>query len=76
MQGHTGSAVSREAAENLTPLFQPVTDGSSPWRGRRETHKIDCETSVKFPHLGGPCVGILRVLHAEISELSRENYFS
>jgi hypothetical protein len=40
VQGHIGSAVRRQAAENLTPLFQPVTDGSSTWRGRRETHRI------------------------------------
>ena len=41
MQGHIGRVVCRQAAEYLAPLFQPVTDGSSTWRGRKMTHQID-----------------------------------
>ena len=41
MQGHIGTVVCRQAAENLTPLFQPMMDGSSTWRGRKKTHQID-----------------------------------
>ena len=48
MQGHIGSLVRREAAEKLTPMVQPVSDGSSSWRGRRETHQIDSESLIKF----------------------------
>ena len=48
MQGYIGSVVRREDAENLTPLFQPVMEGSSPCRGRRETHKSDRKGLLKF----------------------------
>ena len=48
MQGHIGRVVCRQAAENLTPLFQPVTDGSSTWKGRKKTHKIDRD--IRFSH--------------------------
>jgi len=40
--------VCRQAAENLTPLFQPVTDRSSTWRGRKKTHQIDRD--IRFSH--------------------------
>jgi hypothetical protein len=29
-------------------MFQPVTDGSSTWRGRGETHEIDREHFMKI----------------------------
>jgi len=48
MQGYIGSVVHREAAENLTPLFQPMSEGSGRWRGRRETHQTDGESLLKF----------------------------
>ena len=48
MQGHIGRVVCRQAAENLTPLFQPVTDRSSIWRGRKKTHQIDRD--IRFSH--------------------------
>ena len=48
MQGHIGRVVFRQAAENLTPLFQPVTDGISTWRGRKKTHQIDRD--IRFSH--------------------------
>ena len=48
MLGHIGRVVCRQAAENLTPLFQPVTDRSSTWRGRRKTHQIDRD--IRFSH--------------------------
>jgi len=33
------------------PVFQPVTDGSSIWRGgRREAQQIYCVTSVRFSY--------------------------
>ena len=48
MQGHIGRVVCRQVAENLTPLFQPVTDGSSTWKGRKKTHQIDRD--IRFSH--------------------------
>ena len=48
MQGHIGRVVCRQAAENLTPLFQPVMDRSSTWRGRKKTHQIDRD--ITFSH--------------------------
>jgi len=48
VQGHIGRVVCRQAAENLTPLFQPVTDGSSTWRGHKKTHQIDRD--IRFSH--------------------------
>jgi len=38
----------------LTPMVQPVSDGSSSWRGRRETHQIDSESLIKF-HINEIC---------------------
>jgi hypothetical protein len=46
--GHIGRVVCRQAAENLTPLFQPVTDRSGTWRGRKKTHQIDRD--IRFSH--------------------------
>ena len=48
MLGHIGRVVCRQAAENLTPLFQPVTDRSSTWRGRKKTHQIGRD--IRFSH--------------------------
>jgi len=45
---HIGRVVCRQAAENLTPLFQPVTDRSSTSRGRKKTHQIDRD--IRFSH--------------------------
>ena len=38
----------RQAAENLTPLFQPVTDRSSTWTGRKKTHQF--YSDIRFSH--------------------------
>ena len=48
MLGHIGRVVCRQAAEYLTPLFQPVTDRSGTWRGRKNTHQIDRD--IGFSH--------------------------
>jgi hypothetical protein len=54
VQGHIGgSLVRRQAAEKLvTAVVQPVAEGSSPRRGRKERHQIKREptkSSVVFP---------------------------
>ena len=48
MQGHIGRVVCRQAAENLTHLFEPETDGRSTCRGRKKTHQIDRD--IRFAH--------------------------
>ena len=48
-------------------MFQPATEGSSMWRGRKETHVIDRDLSVIFSHYKCSCVDVLYSIHRRIT---------
>jgi len=67
VQSHTGSVVRRQAAENLASMFQPATDGSDMWRGRKETHVIYRDLSVVFSYYKCSCVDVLYSIYRRIT---------
>jgi len=69
VQGHIGRVVCRQAAENLTPLFQPMTDRSSTWRGRKKTHQIDRD--IRYSHEIVPVL-MSRIVLRENAQLKKK----
>jgi len=67
--------VCRQAAENLTPLFQPVTDRSGTWRGRKKTHEIDRDITFSHEtvHVLMPCVVLRDNVQLKKERISHNN---